>query len=199
MGSNHRPPLPVSTAELNRSAMKMSEPAIPDKIDLLVSPSEITIRRKWLGWEVVPLAIFCVAWDSFLFFWYSMALGGGKAPWIAIVFPVGHVAVGVGLTYYVIASIFNTTDLLISASKVTVWSYPIPWGARKEVNTDDIVDVRIKFTSSNNGRSSYGVRYRNRANREKSLIRGGLNDDQAEFIEYHMRKTLNLTNDETGA
>ncbi len=177
----------------------MKEPAIPDKIDVLVNPSEIMIRRKWLGWEVVPLAIFCIAWDSFLFFWYSMALGGEKAPWIAIVFPIGHVAVGVGLTYYVVASIFNTTDLSISASKITVWSYPIPWGPRTVVNTDDIVDVRIKHTSSSNGKSSYGIRYKNRSNREKSLIRGGLNDDQAEFIEYHMRKTLNLKDPEEGA
>jgi len=177
----------------------MKEPAIPEKIDVIANPSELTIRRKWLGWDVVPLAVFCVAWDSFLFFWYSMALGSGKAPWIAIVFPVGHVAVGVGLTYSLIASLFNTTDLSISASKVIVTTYPIPWGAKKEVNTDDIVDVRIKYTSSSNGKSSYGIRYQNKIKREKNLIRGGLNDDQAEFIEYQIRKTLNLKDDEETA
>jgi hypothetical protein len=174
----------------------MKEPAIPDKIDLIANMTGTTIRRTWLGWSVVPLAIFCIAWDSFLFFWYSMALGGDKAPWIAIVFPVGHVAVGIGLTYYVVASLLNKTDLTISPAKVTVSSYPIPWGARKEVDTGDIVNVRVKYTSSNNGNPSYGIRYTNRNNREKSLIRGGLSDDQAEFIVYHLRKILNLKEDE---
>lgn len=174
----------------------MKDPAIPDKIDVIANPSEFIIRQKWLGWEILPLAIFCVVWDSFLFFWYSIALGDEKAPWIAIVFPFGHVALGIGLTYYVIANIFNKTDLLISPEKVTVTSYPIPWGPKKEVNTNDIVDIRVKHTSNNNWKSSYGIRYRNRGNREKSLIRGGLNDDQAAFIDYHIRKILNLKDQE---
>jgi hypothetical protein len=125
-----------------------------------------------------------------------MALDGGKVPWMAVVFPVGHVAVGVGLTYYAIASLFNKTDISISPEKVTVSSHPVPWGPRKEVSTEDIVDVRVKHTSSNNRKSSYGIRYRSKNNREKSLIRGGLSDDQAEFIEYHLRKVLNLKDDE---
>src|SRR5512133_3494872 len=30
------------------------------------------IVQRWFSLKYVPMAFFCVAWDAFLFFWYSM-------------------------------------------------------------------------------------------------------------------------------
>ncbi|TAE89661.1 MAG: hypothetical protein EAZ81_12410 [Verrucomicrobia bacterium] len=54
----------------------MKNPPIPEKIDVLHEGPAMIIRRKWLSYTVIPLLIFCIVWDSFLFFWYTMALGG---------------------------------------------------------------------------------------------------------------------------
>src|SRR5438309_11460010 len=36
------------------------------------------IVQRWFGPMFIFLGFFCVAWDGFLFFWYSMALDGGQ-------------------------------------------------------------------------------------------------------------------------
>jgi hypothetical protein len=174
----------------------MKTPPIPEKIDVIQNGMELTIRRRWLSWTVIPLLIFCIAWDSFLFVWYSSVLQSKDTPLFAVLFPIGHVSVGLGLTYFVIASFLNKTDITISPTQVKVSTYPIPWGFRKVVHREDIMAMRIKHSSQSNGRLSYGIRYTDRSNREKSLIRGGLNDDQAEFIVHHLRQAFRLRDDE---
>ena len=172
--------------------MKTEGPPIPDRIELLPGLDALTIRRRWRSWRVVPLLLFVVAWDSFLVFWYSMALSGKGAPWIAIVFPIGHLAVGIGLTYFAIASLFNNTDVILSSSRVTVRTYPLPWPADRELSPGDIADTRVKPAGRTLNTDTYEIRYRTRANREKKLVGGGLTDDEAVFIEYHIRKTIGL-------
>lgn len=174
----------------------MKNPPIPEKIDVLHEGSTMIIRRKWLSYTVIPLLIFCIVWDSFLFFWYTMALGGKDAPLFAILFPLGHVSVGIALTYYVIAMFLNKTDITIAPDHVSVVSYPLPWGFRKMVKREDIMAVRVKYQQQNQSQGSYGIRYTDRSNREKTLMRGGLNDDQAEFVVHHLRQTLSLPEEE---
>lgn len=174
----------------------MKEPAIPNKIDLIPGLSNVVIRRRWLSWTVVPILIFAVAWDSFLFFWYSQALSSPNTPWLMIVFPIGHLAVGIGITYYAVATLFNITEITIDASVITVISRPFPWGRKRVVPCAEITDTRIKFSSNNNNQTSYKILFTNRANREKLLVGGGLNDDQAEYIEFKIRQMLGLKDED---
>jgi hypothetical protein len=178
----------------------MKNPPIPEKIDVIQEGPATIIRRKWLSYTVIPLLIFCIVWDSFLFFWYTMALGGKDTPLFAILFPLGHVSVGIALTYYVIAMFLNKTDITIAPDHVSVVSYPLPWGFRKIVKREDIMAVRVKhsanYAKNQNAHPTYGIRYTDRSNREKSLMRGGLNDDQAEFVVHHLRQTLRLPEEE---
>jgi len=169
---------------------------IPEKIDLIHDGPNLIIRRKWLTWTVIPLLIFCIVWDSFLFFWYTQALRGKDTPLFAILFPLGHVSVGIALTYYVVATFLNKTDIMIASDHVKVSSYPIPWGFTRVVRREDIMGIRRKYSTQNNSQTTFGIRYTNRENREKSLIRGGLNDDQAEFIEHHLRRALRMPDEE---
>jgi hypothetical protein len=163
-----------------------------EKIDILHDGPAMIIRRKWLGWTVIPLLIFCIVWDSFLFFWYSQVIGGKDTPWIAILFPIGHVCVGIGFTYYVIAMFLNKIDITIAPDHVAVASYPLPWGFRKSIKREDIMAVRVKYQQQNRSQGTYGIRYTDRSNREKSMLRNGLSDDQAEFVVHHLRQTLRL-------
>jgi hypothetical protein len=40
---------------------------------------------RWFTPSVIFLVFFCIAWDSFLIFWYSMAFNSKHVPWIAVV------------------------------------------------------------------------------------------------------------------
>lgn len=171
--------------------MNYEGPPIPEKIELLPGMSELTIRRRWRSWRILPLFLFAIAWDSFLVFWYTMALSGKGAPWLAIIFPIGHVAVGIGITYFVVASFLNVTDVVLSSSRVRVRTYPLPWHRTRDLNPGEIVDTRVKYAGRNQTCATYDLRYRTRENRERKLVTG-LSEDEAEYLDFQVRKTLGL-------
>ncbi len=174
--------------------MSTRQPTIPEGLDLVPAADGAVIRKTWLSWSVLPLAIFVVVWDSFLFFWYSNALAKSNIPWIMIVFPIGHVAVGVGLTYYVIASLFNKTDVIVTLSGVQVRTYPAPWPGNKNVGAGDITDVivRERARPRRGGHSvTYSVMYAGQSRKERKLISVS-QLDQAEYIANAIRAALNL-------
>src|SRR5262245_34370871 len=63
------------------------------------APREVTIEWRWFRPAQHLFALlFAVCWDAFLVFWYTTAAVSG-GPWLVFVFPLIHVAVGVGITY----------------------------------------------------------------------------------------------------
>jgi hypothetical protein len=95
------------------------------------------LTRRWLNWSVVFLTFFCIAWDGFLVFWYSMALQPG-APWIMAVFPVCHLAIGVGLTYTTLTIYLNRTVLEVDEGRLTVRNGPLPWPGNRALEVSDL-------------------------------------------------------------
>lgn len=138
------------------------------------------------------MAGFAVLWDSFLFFWYSQALGRDETPWIAVVFPLGHVAAGIGITYYVIAASVNTTDVTISESLVEVASGPVPWLGDRSITVDQFTAVLVRERRGSRGARTYSVMYADRQRKERTLLKGLPRLDQAEFIADTIRDTLAL-------
>lgn len=106
-------------------------PAVPPKAAAaslkprFAKPVGVTIEKNARGYKLkarwwrplfIFLAFFAVAWDTFLIFWYAMALTGikGGPVLLALLFPLLHVAVGVVLTYYVLTGFFNSTIIEIA-------------------------------------------------------------------------------------
>lgn len=169
----------------------VSDPPIPENIDLAASLHELRILRRWRTWQVVPLVFFAIAWDSFLVFWYTHAFTAKNIPWMMVIFPIGHVAVGVGLTYFVVASLLNTTELAISPDQVRIRTAPLPWRRNQTLKTTDIRSVWVQQSGRYNREPRFDIRYSNAANRSLKLLTG-LNREQADFIEHHLHKTLGL-------
>ncbi len=88
-------------------------------------------RWRWFSPVHLFLAVFCVAWDSFLVAWYSIALSQHGAPfpfnWLMVVFPIAHVAVGISLTYVVLTGFLNRTVVRVAGRTVSVTHGPLPW------------------------------------------------------------------------
>ena len=172
--------------------MSTPAPTIPEGLNLLPAANGIIIRQVWLTWKIAPLALFAIVWDGFLFFWYSQALSRPHPMLFTILFPIGHVAVGLGLTYYVIASLVNKTDILISSASVRVATGPAPWIGNKEVSVDEITDVVVRERSGNRGSTSYTVMYADRSRQERKLVSFLSESDQAEFVAQTIRDSLGL-------
>ena len=52
-----------------------------------------SLEFSWYSSMSFFILLFTIIWNAFLFFWYSMAFTIG-APWIMVIFPLIHVAIG---------------------------------------------------------------------------------------------------------
>ena len=172
--------------------MSDNQRTIPEGLDLITTPHGIVIRKVWRSWKLIPLAFFAVVWDSFLIFWYSQAFTKSNPPLMMVLFPIGHVAVGLGLTYYLVASFMNTTDVTISATGVEIKTGPAPWIGNKHVPVEDIRDIIVRERAANRGTLTYNVMYADQSRKERKLIAWITQPDQAEFIADTIRDTLGL-------
>ena len=74
---------------------------LPEKIELQEYPDYLHISRKWFGWQTVFMTVFAVFWNGFLYNFFNNM--GGDTDLFARLFPLIHVAAGVGITYHAIA------------------------------------------------------------------------------------------------
>ena len=169
-----------------------STSTIPEGLDVLNTSDGLIIRKRWLSWTVFPLALFCVVWDSFLLFFYTMLLRSPHPHWPILLFPVGHLAVGIFLTYSVFTTLFNKTDVRLSSAGVQVSKGPLPWPGNKAVEVGEINEVLVRARSGNRGASTYSIMYADRERRERPLLTGVAQSDQAEFIASTTRQRLGL-------
>ena len=123
----------VSSAQGAGMVQPRLDVPMPPGITCQNDGTNTVITRRWRSVILFFLIPFCIAWDSFLIFWYSMAFSG-NAPWIMIIFPVAHVAVGVGLTYFVMATLFNRTVIMAGQGRLHISTEPIPWGRNIEMS-----------------------------------------------------------------
>jgi hypothetical protein len=172
--------------------MSIVEASIPEGLELMETAEGLTIRRTWMNWRIAPMALFAVVWDCFLVFWYHQVLSKPNPPLIAVLFPIGHVAVGISITYYVIASFVNKTDVIISSLGVRTISSPFPWFGNRGVSRVDITEVKARERVGSRGSRSYSVVYVNGERKEKTLVSSLAQDDQAEFMAITIRTALNL-------
>ena len=172
------------------------ETPIPEKINLTYKEGDLIITRKWFGFQYLALAFFCIFWDGFLVFWYAKAFESTSSmDLIMILFPLGHVAVGVGLTYTVIAGFFNTTEIRVGQGRIKIKHRPVPWFGNKTVQAHQLTQLfpKRKISRSNNGTNvSYAVYMVTQDNRQKVLLSGLENIDQANFIEEKIEGALGI-------
>ena len=74
----------------------------PENLDVEDTPLRLRLSRRWFHPGLFFMLFFCIAWNAFLVGWYAMGFqmpDAGVMRIIFLIFPIGHVAVGVGLTY----------------------------------------------------------------------------------------------------
>lgn len=169
--------------------MQPSTLPIPEGLDIIQTPQSAIIRRTWFSHMVWFLIFFCIFWDGFLIFWYAGALAGasrgGPLMLPFLLFPLLHVAVGIGLTYFVVCTFVNKTDIILDASMLTVKTHPLPWPGNKSLQAGTMTRflVRERFSRSENSTSvTFSVYYVDITNREQRLVTGLKTREQADYI-----------------
>ena len=175
------------------------EPAARER-PLLPQPQDVQFTKmgdslkftwRWYSCQFIFLAFFCIAWDSFLCFWYGMAFSSSNTPWIMIVFPVAHLAVGVGLTYYTLAGFINSSTVRVDRRRFSVSHGPLPWFGAVDV---PISDLKQFYTEEKRGENStnYQLNVVLKNGRKMKLLSNLQNPDVGFFIEQQIESWLNI-------
>lgn len=192
--TGHTPAAVLGLANPPRSASAGIESLRPRPKEVTVQkhPGSLELSWRWFSWKYLPLAFFCVAWDSFLCFWYSMAFTTG-APWIMIVFPIAHLAVGAGLTYYTLAGFLNRSWLHLDREYFTVGHRPLPWWGNLHVPVTQVEQLYCKEKpGKNNSGSSYQLSVVLKDGRKKDLLSNLDSPEIGFYIEHQIESWLKI-------
>lgn len=166
---------------------------LPAKIEFCDRGSHIEIIRKWFGGKFIALTAFVIIWNGFLFVWYTQAIKSNDL--VPLLFPLLHVAVGVGLTYYVIAGYFNKTFVKVDYMSISIRHKPIPFWGNKKIRSPDVKQLysKEKVSHSRSGTSvSYEVRALTQTGKDIKVLSGLDSSEQALYIEQQIEKYLNI-------
>lgn len=211
-GGVQRLPGPVAAATPNESGSPVARKPpgdipIPAQFTIEDAGHALTIRRRWFQWGYVFLIIFAIAWDSFLVGWYWMlivpndGLAGPPGPFklIFFVFPLIHVAVGAGLTYFSLAGCLNSTVIRVADGIVSLRHGPLPWLGNVELPTDSIEQIycqnKLRKSRNDDGRTTTSMQYEVHAvvGGQKQKLLGGLSEaDHALFVEQRLERFLGI-------
>ena len=154
---------------LSRSRVRAAEQNAvqPQATELIPRPPRMRVERaaqyttiswRWFKLTYIFLTFFCIAWDSFLIFWYSMAFSG-HAPWLMVVFPIAHVAVGVGLTYTCLCGFLNHTRVALARNELRITHGPLPWWPNRSIAAGQIKQLFCERRATENSRNGSQISY----------------------------------------
>lgn len=168
---------------------------LPDKLELQQFSDYIHISRKWFGGQIIFLTLFAVFWNVFLFRFYASM--NEDADIFAKLFPLIHVAVGIGVTYYAIAGWFNKSNIFVSRETIEINHRPVPWFGNKKLAASDLKQLYAKEKISNNRNGTtvtYEVHAILRNGKNTKLLSGLESSEQALYIEQEIEKYLGIKN-----
>lgn len=171
-----------------------SEVPLPASIRVKQAADAVIIRRRWFSAPAILLAVFCVFWDGFLVFWYGMAFHSG-APLVAKLFPLIHVSVGVGLTYFCLASLFNSTLIRLTWKEMSIRHGPVPWPGNQAIpraEIDQLYCVRKERRGKYGPVITFEVWLKTSTAVTRKLLGAGLTEQQALALEQQIERALGI-------
>jgi hypothetical protein len=107
--------------------------------------------------------------------------------------PILHVAVGVGLTYFVLAGLLNTTTITADPQELTVRHRPIPWSGNLKYPAGQIRQLYVKREKAEvNGSKTFGLYALLHDRKQVKLLSGLLEASQGQFIEQEIERHLGI-------
>jgi hypothetical protein len=159
------------------------------------APTEVTIEWRWFHpSRHLFMLLFAICWNAFLVFWYTTAFSG-SGPWLVYVFPLGHVAVGVGIGYGALAGLLNKTTVAVSGRELIVRHGPLPWRGNHRIPASEVLQfyaVEKEDRGKNGVTLTYGVKAVMNGGRELSLVTKLTESGQALYLEQALETALGI-------
>ena len=183
---------------------KFMDIGIPANIKIRRNFQRLQIIRRWFHIKYIFLTLFVVFWDAFLINWYAMAFSSFSSSnhidIAFLLFPLLHVAVGIGLSYYVLVGYLNKTTINIDFNAISIKHGPLPVWDNKTVPSRQLKQLYSKKYRPLTNRRGYSYAVHAITSdattgswRNIKLLSGLDTSEQALFIEQEIEKFLKIT------
>jgi hypothetical protein len=154
----------------------------------------ITISRRWFAPHFIFLVFFCIVWDGFLVSWYSnVSTAPGPVSILFMLFPLAHVAAGIGLTYYTLAGFLNRTTIQLDERNLSVRHAPLPWKGNCTLGREEIKQLYCEHEVSRGKNGPTNSYYLSAVLMNESKVRlASMPVDQAKYIEDVLEERLGI-------
>ncbi len=180
-----------------KGKLERAPAALPERFSVEQGHGDLLrIRWRWFKPVALFLFFFCLAWDSFLILWYSMGVTMTTGvQFLFFVFPLGHVAVGVGLTYYTAALFLNRTTVTVRRRELRVSHTPLPWWGPPPIPVGDLEQIYVERKVSHNKKGTtvlFQVMAVTRNHTGRKLVTGLTELGQALYLEQEIERVLGI-------
>ncbi len=155
----------------------------------------LRLSWKWFKPQALFLAFFCLFWDGFLVVWYGIAAGMEDPPLVMVLFPLGHVAVGVGLTYWTLAQFVNRTWIEASRNRLQVRHGPLRWKENLDLPGSELVQLyglEVIHRGKNGVSVTYSLNAIDRKGVQRKLLTGLVDLEQVLWLEQALERHLGI-------
>ncbi len=168
---------------------------IPKGIEILKMMSELEIEMRWRHTASWFLMLFTLIWNGILIPMALIIILSGE--FSALIFMSLHLAVGVGLAYWCIATLFNTTYINVDNNYITIEHRPFSLFFKEhQLETPQVEQLYVKKYSngSTNGVPNYvyAVMAKMRSKEEIQIIKGISKPQQARYIEQEIENFVGI-------
>lgn len=166
----------------------------PRSVEVLREGGALVFTHRWFTLAALFLTVFTLFWDGFLVFWYAIALQPGT-PLMMKVFPLIHVAAGLGITYYTLCCYVNRTTLTLDRGHLSVRHGPLPWPGNVDMGTSEIRQLYCeeKINRGKNGVTfTYTLHALLRNGTRKKLLSGIDSPEVPLFMEQQLEQWMKL-------
>jgi hypothetical protein len=155
----------------------------------------LRLRVRWFRPVVWFLILWCAIWDGILLVWYGVSFAalaqGEEGALMGLLFPVLHLAAGVGVTWTTAAILLNTTHIEVRSGSLTVRHGPVPWPAPPRLPTASI-DQLFSVVKRNKNNTSYELHARQRDGTVHKLVGQLGRPELARYLEQRVEAWLEL-------
>jgi DNA-directed RNA polymerase subunit RPC12/RpoP len=185
----------ASTAVAKRPAASARPAAVPVPEGWVLDDSGGALEVRWRWPKVAALFLipFTVFWNFVLVMMGGGFAFGGHPERLLFGLFVPHVWVGIGLVYYTIAMLVNTTAVRCAQGALTVRHFPLPWFGRKTMEVRDLRQLFVVERRASKGGISYELCALLDQDRMVTVLKGLDSADKARFLEVRLEQALEIT------
>jgi hypothetical protein len=171
---------------------------MPDLFKISRGGGSLEIRWRRFQAQTIFLLLFAAFWNGFLLVWYGGVLSDGLPEndgFMMLIFPLGHVAAGIFVTYVGLVGLLNTTTVHVDGVSLTVSHRPLPAWPRANLRSHDIEQLyasRKVIRGKNGTKVTFEVMAVTRNHSAVKLLNNLSSLEQALWVEQEIETLLRI-------